>query len=117
MIWLSAQSRQPQHIAWSNEHLLCEHALALGHVIKSSTAITYNSHLQSSVLLQTASPSVTPTINTFSFYIIYMCHHINPHSVVTYLSNICNNLEPYFLSVQMIQNNPLIVCSLTGMKN
>src|SRR5882724_12058821 len=103
MIWLSAQSRQPQRIAWSNEHLLRERALALGHSIETSTAITYTSHLQSYLTFcKLHHLLITPTIDTFSFYIVYMCHHINPHLVATYLFGICNSLEPYFPSVHII---------------
>ena len=117
MIRLSARSRQPQRTAWSNERLLHEHALALGHAIESSTAITYTSHLQLYLsFCKLHHLPITPTIDTFSFYVVYMCHHINPCLVATYLSGICNNLEPYFPSVRTIRNNPLVIRSLTGMK-
>ena len=43
---------------------------------------------------------VEPTANTLSLYTVYMCHHIKPDSVDTYLSGICQQLEPYFPKVR-----------------
>src|SRR5882724_3200104 len=112
-----AQSRQPAHTAWSNEHLLRECSLALGHAIEHSTSITYTSHLQSYLsFCKLHDRPIIPTIDTLSFYVVFMCHHINPKSVTAYLSGICNSLEPHFPDVCKIHLDPLVVCMLAGMK-
>jgi len=45
-----------------------------------------------------------------------MCHHINPKSVSTYLSGICNTLEPHFPNIRTLRLDPLVVRTLAGMK-
>ena len=91
------RSRQPVCIAWSNECLQCEHALALGHAIEHSTSITYMSHLQSYLtFFKLHNHHTNMTIAMLSFYVVFMCHHINPCLVNVYLSGICNTLEPHF---------------------
>ena len=91
------QTWQPVRAAWSNKHLLCERALALGHSIELSTAITYTSHLQSYLTFcKLHDHPICPTVDTLSFFVVFMCHHINPKSISTYLSGICNTLELQF---------------------
>src|SRR5882724_937315 len=117
MSFTRAQARQPVHTAWSNEHLLCKRSLALGHTIEHSTSITYTSHLQSYLsFCKIHDQQITPTINTLSFYVVFMCHHINPKSVTAYLSGICNSLEPHFPNVHKTHLDPLVVHTLAGMK-
>ncbi|GLB41979.1 hypothetical protein LshimejAT787_3400070 [Lyophyllum shimeji] len=55
-----------------------------------------------------------PTPATLSFFVVYMCHHINPRSVVNYLSGICNQLEPYFPDVRAVRKSPLVSKTLAG---
>ncbi|KAF8586402.1 hypothetical protein K439DRAFT_1646287 [Ramaria rubella] len=45
-----------------------------------------------------------------------MCHHIKPQSVGSYLSGICNTLEPHFPNVRTIRSSLLVTRSLDGMK-
>src|SRR5882724_10977681 len=112
-----ARSRQPARTAWSNERLLRERSLALGHAIEHSTSITYTSHLQSYLsFCKLHDWPIIPTVNTHTFYVVFMCHHINPKSVTAYLSRICNSLKPHFPNVCKIHLNPLVVCTLTSMK-
>src|SRR5882724_10266984 len=112
-----AWSRQLARTAWSNEHLLREFSLALGHTIEHSMSITYTSHLQLYLAFcKLHDRPITPTIDTLSFYVVFMCHHINPNSVTAYLSGICNSLEPHFPDVRKICLDPLVVRTLTGMK-
>jgi len=113
----SARTRQPARTAWSNEHLLRKRALALGHSKKNYTAITYPSHLQSYLtFFQLHNHPICLTIDTLSFYVVFMSHHINPKSVGTYLSGICNTLEPHFPHIRKIRLDPLVVQTLSGMK-
>ena len=117
MIILAQQSRQPQRVAWTREQLLQEHAIALGHAIDPSTAHTYNSHLQSYLsFCKLHHFSIEPTPDMLIFYVVFMGHHIDPRSVSSYLSSICNTLEPYYLSVQSICNGVLVMCTLAGVK-
>ncbi|KAF9020515.1 hypothetical protein BDZ89DRAFT_926050, partial [Hymenopellis radicata] len=57
---------------------------------------------------------ITPTPDTLSFFTIYMSAHINPRSVGTYLSGVCNKLEPYFPEVRANRFSHLVKRSLAG---
>lgn len=43
-----------------------------------------------------------------------MCHHIKPGSVATYLSGICQQLEPYFPDIRKARNSALVHRTLQG---
>jgi hypothetical protein len=45
-----------------------------------------------------------------------MCHHIKPQSVESYLSSICNQLEPFHPSIRTICRHPLVTKTLAGCK-
>jgi len=45
-----------------------------------------------------------------------MCHHIKPTSVTTYLSGICQQLEPYFPQIRSACNSALVHHTLQGCK-
>ncbi|KAJ3792003.1 hypothetical protein GGU11DRAFT_643808, partial [Lentinula aff. detonsa] len=57
-----------------------------------------------------------PTPDTLSFFVVFMSYHIEPRSVGTYLSGICDRLEVYFPEVRMNRNSYLVKKTLTGMK-
>jgi len=57
-----------------------------------------------------------PTQDTLSLFTVYMSHHIKPSSVSTYLSGICQQLEPYFLNVCSVCNSALVHHTLQGCK-
>ncbi|KAJ3764959.1 hypothetical protein FB446DRAFT_614765, partial [Lentinula raphanica] len=57
-----------------------------------------------------------PTPDTLSFFVVYMSYHIEPRSVGTYLSGICDRLEPYFPDVRQNRNSHIVRKTLTGMK-
>ncbi|KAJ3969354.1 hypothetical protein EV361DRAFT_972395 [Lentinula raphanica] len=57
-----------------------------------------------------------PTPDTLSFYVVYMSHHIEPRSVDSYLSGICNQLEPYFPNVRVARKSDLVSRTLKGCK-
>ena len=59
---------------------------------------------------------VEPTADTLSLYTVYMCHHIKPDSVDTYLSGICQQLEPYFANIQEARKGQLVHRTLEGCK-
>jgi len=87
--------------------------------IESSTAITYTSHLQSCLsFCKLHHLLITPIIDTFSFYLVYMC---KPHKPLlglppTFPASVTIS-KPYFSSIQMVWNNPLMVHSLTPWRN
>ncbi|KIJ30473.1 hypothetical protein M422DRAFT_187157, partial [Sphaerobolus stellatus SS14] len=92
-------------------------AITLGNTLEPSTTSAYKSHLKSYlVFCQNHNFPVEPTINTLSFYVVYMCHHLRPAAVGTYLSGICHLLEPYYPNVREACSSPMVSCSLAGMK-
>ncbi|KDQ08107.1 hypothetical protein BOTBODRAFT_88476, partial [Botryobasidium botryosum FD-172 SS1] len=59
---------------------------------------------------------IEPTPDSFSFYTVYMSHHIKPRSVESYLSGICNQLEPHFPQTRSVRKDVLVTRTLTGCK-
>jgi hypothetical protein len=108
-------TRQPNRVAWSKDRLLHERAVALGHVIDKSTLSNYTSALNSYLhFVKIHELPVEPTPDTLSLYTVYMCHHINPRSVNTYLSGISQQLESSFPSVKSARNSILVRRTLQG---
>jgi hypothetical protein len=60
---------------------------------------------------------INPTPQTLSYYTTFQSFYINPRSVDSYLSGICNQLEPYFLEVRQNRKSPLVVRTLAGAKH
>ncbi|PBK81541.1 hypothetical protein ARMGADRAFT_867199, partial [Armillaria gallica] len=60
--------------------------------------------------------SIEPTTDTLSFFVMYMSHHIEPHSVGSYLSGIVSQLEPHFPNVRIVRNSMLVARTLKGCK-
>ena len=117
MIHSAVRSRQRNRVAWTREHLTRERSLALGQAIDTSTWKNYGSALNSYLtFIRIHDFPIEPTPDTLSFFIVYMCHHINPSSVDTYLSGICQQLEPYFPSVRDARKSMLCKRTLVGCK-
>ncbi|KAI0323361.1 hypothetical protein GY45DRAFT_1216373, partial [Cubamyces sp. BRFM 1775] len=57
-----------------------------------------------------------PTPDTLSLFATYMCHHIEPRSVDTYLSGICSELEAFFPAVRSARSTPLVTRTMRGFK-
>ncbi|KAJ7678398.1 hypothetical protein B0H17DRAFT_1161347 [Mycena rosella] len=57
-----------------------------------------------------------PTEETLSFFVVYMCSHISPDSVDSYLSGICNQLEDHFPDIRKNRNSRLVSKTLAGCK-
>lgn len=108
-------TRQPVREAWSRERLVHERAIALGLAVDKSTSISYSSALNSYFnFCDLHNFDVEPTPETLSFYVAFQCHHINPRSVDSYLSGICNMLEPYFPHVRQSRRDLLVARTLKG---
>src|ERR1700761_5013010 len=107
MITSQIKSRQREREDWTEERLAHTLAVALGATIDTSTAQTYGSALNSYVQFCTSHNfPIEPTARTLAYYTVYMCYHINPNSVDSYLSGICNQLEPHFPNVREIRKGP-----------
>jgi len=117
MIVSGIRSRQPAREAWTRSHLKRERAIALGQSIDASTWSNYSSALNSYLeFVKNHDFPVDPTPDTLSFFTVYMSFHIKPDSVDTYLSGICQQLEPYFPDVRQNQKSPLVKHTLDGCK-
>ena len=109
------KSRQPIRVPWTREQLVHERAVALGNSIDKSTRLTYNSALNSYISFVTAHElPVNPTEDTLSFFTVYMCNHISPKSVNSYLSGIVQQLEGDFPGVRAARNSRLVAKTLAG---
>src|SRR6267143_1363693 len=109
MISSSRKSRQPKREAWTHDHLLHERAVALGYAIDNSTWKGYGSALNSYFkFTRLHNFPIDPTPDTLSLFTVYMCHHIKPKSVDSYLSGICQQLETYFPDIRKERRSPLV---------
>ncbi|KAJ7621271.1 hypothetical protein FB45DRAFT_1092891 [Roridomyces roridus] len=57
---------------------------------------------------------ITPTADTLSFYVVWMCQDTDPNTVGSYLLDICNELEPRFPQVREICKTPPVSRTLEG---
>ena len=115
MISISHGSHQPQHEPWTLDHLVHEQSIELGMSINNSSHITYTSALNSYLTFcKIHKFNITPTEQTLSFYAVYMSSHIKPTSVNSYLSGICNQLEPFYPDVRKACNSMLVSHTMTG---
>ncbi|KAF7371787.1 RNase H domain-containing protein [Mycena venus] len=111
------KSRQPAREAWTLERLVHMRAVAMGAAIDTSSAPTYGSALNSFIEFCCLHRfPIEPTAETLSFYVVFMCHHIRPDSVDSYLSGICNQLEAHFPNVREIRKGMLVSRTLQGCK-
>jgi len=90
----------------------------LGQAIDNSTWKNYGSALNSYLnFIKIHDFPLEPTPDTLSLFTVYMSHHIKPASVATYLSGICQQLEPYFPNVRSAHNSALVHRTLQGCKH
>ncbi len=103
LIDVTPGSRQKAREPWTLEKLYHERCLALGSAIDTTTLGPYNSALNSYITFcKLHNFPVQPTIDTMSYFIVFMSSHIKPESVSSYLSGICNRLENFFLDVREV---------------
>src|SRR5271168_4494724 len=112
MIQVSSSSKQPIWEAWTMDRLVNERSISLGYSIDSSTFHSYTSALSSYLTFCNLHQlPIDPTLDMLSFYIVFLSNHINPRSVSSYLSGICQQLEPFFPDIR--QNRKLILVTRT----
>src|SRR5260370_11607351 len=111
----SSSSRQPDHETWMLECLHLERACALGVCLEHSTTRTYAStFLSYSAFCQCHGFPICPTADTLSFFMVYMCHFIQPSSVKSYLSGICAKLEAHWPDACEIRKSHLVTQTLAA---
>src|ERR1700734_1472722 len=117
MIQIASTSRQPHREPWTLERLNYERSILLGLSIDTSTVTTYSSALNSYLTFcKMHALPVDPTPQTLSYYVTFQSFFINPKSVDSYLSGICNQLEPFFPDIRKNRVSPLVTRTLTGAK-
>lgn len=110
-------SRQPRRAPWSREELIRARVVALGFSLESSTRATYRSGLNSYLsFANTHNLPLPPTLDSISFFIVYMSAHIDPKSVANYIHGISRCLEPYYPEIREICSSRLIKETLAGCK-
>jgi hypothetical protein len=108
-------SKKPPREPWTKDTLICECAVALTNTIDRSTSRTYGSALNSWIAFAEMHDFATePTVDTLTFYIVYMSHHISPRSVKTYLSGLVHQLEPDFPSIRQICSSRFVAQVMRG---
>ncbi|KAF5358697.1 hypothetical protein D9757_014374 [Collybiopsis confluens] len=108
---------QPIRDVWSRERLLYERAVAMGSATDPGTRSSYSSALQSYVTFcRNHNFDIDPSPDTLSFFVVYMSHHIEPKSVESYLSGICNELESFFPDIRKSRSSALVKRTLKGCK-
>jgi hypothetical protein len=117
MTHLPASSRQPLREPWTRDRLLWERAIAIASAVDMSSTSSYSSALNSYINFCTLHNfPIEPSPDTLSFYVVFMCHHIKPKSVDSYLSGICNLLEPFFPNVRIYRRDRLVIKTIQGCK-
>jgi hypothetical protein len=117
MIYSGVKSRQRRRVAWTRERLLHERAIALGQAIDTSTWKNYGSALNSYLtFVRIHNFPVEPSPDSISFFTVFMSFYIKPDSVDSYLSGICQQLEPFYPNVREIRKSILCKRTLSGCK-
>ena len=111
----SIPARQPLRQPWSREKLVRERALALSYAIDLSTKKSYGSACNSYLaFVHIHDLAIEPTPENLSFFIVFMCHHISPRTVSSYLSGIVHQLEPFFPDVRAARSSRIVQRTLKG---
>ena len=115
MITSRVRSRQPHRLPWTLERLVTECSISLGFALDKSTSLAYSSALNSYLAFCTMHGfDPEPSVDTLSFYVTYMCHHIEPRSVRTYLAGIVSELEAFYPHVREVRQSSVVARTLKG---
>src|SRR5882762_8632330 len=114
---ISPMAQQPHREPWTLEWLNYERSILLGMSIDHSTSTTYSSALNLYLTFcKSHNLPVEPTPQTLSYYTTFQCFYINPKSVDSYLSGICNQLKPFSPDVRLNRKLALVNHTLAGVK-
>ena len=92
-----------------------ERTVATSNSIDLSTQQMYGSALNSWLaFVEMHHFLIEPSIDTLSFFIVYMSHHISPWSVKLYLSGLVQLLEPEFPQIREIRSSLLVSRVMKG---
>jgi len=112
---ITESSKQPPRLPWAMDRLIHERSILLGMAIDNSTATTYTSATNSYLTFcKLHNIPIDPTSETLSYYVTFQSSHITPKSVESYLSGICNNLEPFFPDIRSNRASALVKRTLKG---
>ena len=93
-------SRQPHREAWTIDRLNTELTINLGLAIDCSTHESYSSALNLYITFcHLYDFDIEPTQCMLAYYVTFQSSHIDPKSVDSYLSSICNQLKSHFPKV------------------
>ena len=108
-------SRQPSRLPWTIDTFIHECTVAASNSIDLSTQQTYGSALNSWLaFVEMHHFPIEPSIDTLSFFVVYMSHHISPWSVKLYLSGLVQLLEPKFPQIREIRSSLLVSRVMKG---
>ena len=112
-------SNQPNRQRWTLTKLAQAHATALSNSVDLSTQQSYGLALNSWLAFVNLHEfPFEPTLETLSYFIVYMSHHINPQSVKCYLSDLVQQLEPNYPTIRDLRNSrhiTKVMCSCLKM--
>lgn len=110
-------ARQCAHPVWSLEKFDREVSLAITNSPDANTQAAYSSALNTYLsCCQRHDFPIKPTVQTLTYFTVYMCHYIKPVPVNSYLSGVVSGLESYFPKVRAYHLAPNVCAVLTGMK-
>jgi hypothetical protein len=90
---------------------------AINNSVSKQSHLSYSSALSSYLLFcNIHNLDIAPTPRTLSLYTAYESHHIDPRSVKSYLSGICNELELDYPMARENRNHPIVRRTLRGCK-
>jgi hypothetical protein len=97
------------------DRLINERSISLGYSLDSSSFGAYTSALNSYLTFCNLHHlPVDPTPDTLSFFIVFLSSHINPKSVNSYLSGVCQQLESFYPDIRQHRKSLLVARTMAG---
>ena len=94
---------------------MLERSIALGMSLAEGTVSAYMSALNSYITFcHLHNFTLDPTPDTLSFFVTWLCAHVKPDTVATYLSGIVNCLETHYPHARTSCRHPLVAKTLAG---
>lgn len=95
--------------------LINKRSISLGYSLDASSFGAYTSALNSYITFcNLHNLPVDPTPDTLSFFVVFLSSHIEPRSVNSYLSGICQQLEPFFPEIRQNRKTLLVSRTMSG---